>query len=600
MGVLHYALTLEGLDFLWSRSKGHPDVRVVVLDGSADIGHPCFVGASLQCVEILAGAQCNPRPRSSHGTHISSILFGQHSSDLHGVAPSCTGSLLPVFAESEQGGLLPCSQSELAQAIVQAARLGANVINISAGEYSPDGKPDDDLQMAILEASRTAVIVAAAGNDGCSCAHIPAALSGVIAVGACSADGRPLPHSNWDVRYSRNGILAPGEGIPGASPGGGYATRTGTSYATALVSGVTALLLSLQLHVQGRIDVRGVREALIHGASPCTTEGAAARCLAGRLDIRNTYAFLFSRKGESTMSVEQTPARSGGESDRGAGSQGIAPADLSSLRGLMPSECACGNQTPPAKVFAIGSLGYDFVSEARKSSFIQAMNLETPLATGDLLRYLDAHPYAASSMTWTLSLDSTPVYIIMPLGPFAVHGYERLRQFMKSQAEGDLRVSIAGVIGGEGRLLSGQAVPVVLPDLRAMYSWSSTALLSAVTDPTDTEVRAGLGNFLDRIYDELRNLGARPEDRALNFAATNAYQANQIFQSAVKEKLELDAIAVERSPIGRPGSDCWDVKLTFFDPLRRQDRARKTYRFTIDVSDVVPVAIGDVRSWSIY
>jgi hypothetical protein len=44
-------------------------------------------------------------------------------------------------------------------------------------------------------------------------------------------------------------------------------------------------------------------------------------------------------------------------------------------------------------------------------------------------------------------------------------------------------------------------------------------------------------------------------------------------------------------------SDCWDVKLKFFDPENSR-RAKKIYRFTIDVSDTVPVTLGEVRSWS--
>jgi hypothetical protein len=86
----------------------------------------------------------------------------------------------------------------------------------------------------------------------------------------------------------------------------------------------------------------------------------------------------------------------------------------------------------------------------------------------------------------------------------------------------------------------------------------------------------------------------------MNYAATNAFQVARVFESAIGEALELDGIAVEPSPICRPGSDCWDVKLTFFDPTKRLQRARKVYRFTIDVSDVVPVTVGVVRSWSVY
>jgi PatG C-terminal/Family of unknown function (DUF5838) len=49
--------------------------------------------------------------------------------------------------------------------------------------------------------------------------------------------------------------------------------------------------------------------------------------------------------------------------------------------------------------------------------------------------------------------------------------------------------------------------------------------------------------------------------------------------------------------ICRMDSDCWDVQLKFFDPENSR-RAKKVFRFTIDVSDLIPVTLGEVRSWS--
>jgi hypothetical protein len=90
-----------------------------------------------------------------------------------------------------------------------------------------------------------------------------------------------------------------------------------------------------------------------------------------------------------------------------------------------------------------------------------------------------------------------------------------------------------------------------------------------------------------------------PADRAVNFAATNAYSVAKAFEAALKEKerVELDSINVVRSPICRPTSDCWDVELYFFFPDRPVQTVRKVHRFTVDVSDVVPVTIGPMRSW---
>jgi hypothetical protein len=84
--------------------------------------------------------------------------------------------------------------------------------------------------------------------------------------------------------------------------------------------------------------------------------------------------------------------------------------------------------------------------------------------------------------------------------------------------------------------------------------------------PKKTQSGAGQGSFLNRIYYDLRNLGTTSQDRALNFAATNAFQAASTFAEAVATEMELDSITVEKSPFCRLDSDCWDVKLKFFDP----------------------------------
>jgi len=54
----------------------------------------------------------------------------------------------------------------------------------------------------------------------------------------------------------------------------------------------------------------------------------------------------------------------------------------------------------------------------------------------------------------------------------------------------------------------------------------------------------------------------------------------------------LDTVEVQRSPICRPESVCWDVKIIFFDPENVM-RARSAFLVTVDVSDSVPVMISD-------
>ena len=142
-----------------------------------------------------------------------------------------------------------------------------------------------------------------------------------------------------------------------------------------------------------------------------------------------------------------------------------------------------------------------------------------------------------------------------------------------------------------------------------MYSWNTKALVESVygkspakkekQDEKDAYIskEQAVTNFLQRVYEELRNLGSTPQERAINYAATNAFQAAAVFRDAIGAGMDLDTIEVERSPVCRPESDCWDVKLTFFNPSKVFEQARKVYLFTVDASDVVPVMVGTVRSW---
>jgi hypothetical protein len=109
--------------------------------------------------------------------------------------------------------------------------------------------------------------------------------------------------------------------------------------------------------------------------------------------------------------------------------------------------------------------------------------------------------------------------------------------------------------------------------------------------------RIGVRNFLDRVYHETRNLGLTPQDRALNVAATNIFEMGEVFAAALKDKMDLDHVHAVPSPLGRPGSDCWDIEVYFFYPERQVQTVRKVYRLTVDVSDTVPVTIGQVHSW---
>jgi cyanobactin maturation PatA/PatG family protease len=443
-----------------------------------------------------------------------------------------------------------------------------------------------------------------------------------------NARGVPFDFSNWGKAYETQGILTLGENILSAVPGGGTALKSGTSYATAIVSGIVALLLSLQVKQGDKPDPAAVRAAILQTAQPCKQEEVAdcRRYLAGSLNIPGAQALIAKQQGgtdklfDPTLEVLQPSEAIAAvmptiePSDAPAGETPQAP-PAASGEAAPKKDCGCNGGAKMELVYAIGSIGYDFGTEARRDSLVQDGRISqqegwNPNDPRQLLENLDAQPWEAASLIWTLNQEETEVYAIQPAGPYAPRGFEMLRQFLREQLdEGVERVSIPGYAVGSVKLMSGQSVPRIVPTIRGMYSWSTNALISSVLGgrPAESAAQeqydrreAGIRNFLDRIYYELRNLGKTPQERAINYASTNAFQIAHVFQEAVSETMQLDKIDVEKSPLCRPESDCWDVKLLFFDPQNRNQRARKVYRFTVDVSNEVPVTIGRVRSWYMY
>ena len=624
---------MPGLREIWQETRGDPVICIAILDGPADLSHPCLQGAKLRQLETGASTGSDQGPALQHGTHVASVIFGRQDSAVAGIAPECRGVIVPIFESVSAHSFRPCSQVDLARALGQAVQHGADVINISGGEFSPSGTAHPILAQAVSDCARRGVLlVAAAGNQGCACPHVPAALASVLAVGAMNAEGQPLDFSNWGGAYQVQGILAPGESILGALPGGGTVRRSGTSFATAVVSGIAALLLCLQRR-QGRPrDTHEVRQAMLQSALGCDYRPITdcRRLLAGRLHVNGAVSILIHPRGPTMSEAVLTPTNGPVLSPSRVEASAVAPAlgpQPEAVQAVAPSDiqpaaCACqGKATAQQLVYVIGQLGYDLVSEARLDSLAHKMagvaGSTTPervaaFQPDKLLTYLEQHPWDAAAVEWTLSLDGTPIYAIRPQGAFAADAYKELRRFLHEQLkEGVERISVAGVMTGQARLLMGQVVPVIVPDLRGMYSWTTKALVNAIVGaapaadaPADAKEKhahkhTGLRNFLDRVYHGLRNLGVMPADRAVNFAATNAYSVDKIFEAELKEKerVDLESINVVRSPICRLDSDCWDIEVYFFYPERQVQTVRKVYRFTVDVSDVVPVTIGPVRSW---
>ena len=216
----------QGLDLIGApanRTGWGAGVTVAVLD-SGVVDHPSLKGTSITHIDLVNDGQ----DFHGHGTAMTSLITGSDEI-VSGVAPAA--NILDVRVADPKGG---SNTSLLSNGIVQAVDAGAKVINISLG--STQGSPVLD-QAVAYAISRGAVIIAAAGNEQANALSYPAALPGVVSVGAVDANGMQAWFSNSGQGLS---LVAPGVGIVSAYTGNKMVIGSGTSQATAIVSGVAA------------------------------------------------------------------------------------------------------------------------------------------------------------------------------------------------------------------------------------------------------------------------------------------------------------------------------------------------------------------------
>jgi len=608
---------VPGLAQLRDRTDGgSPHVTVAVIDGPVDASHSVFEGANLQLLGPSGRAALSGDPLAVHGTFVTSVLVGQPGTLVEGICPKIRLLHIPVYDPSTGRA----AQLELALAIELAISEGADIINLSGGQYSDTGVADQFLTRAVDRCeSQGVLLVAAAGNDGCECLHVPAAAATVLAVGALNDEGEALDFSNWGELYRTNGIMAPGMDILGAAPNGQIEHLSGTSCAAPIVAGAAALLLSLARRSDPRARAHSIGRYILAGALPCRPMivQSCERMLAGSLNIEGALRAMSTDSAEP----QQFESRSAGPSCGCAGSDSSGGMASSPLGGITPSMADApddGNL-----VYALGSISYDFGTEARRDSFKQLMPPveidgvvvpPNPYDARQLVSYLGSNPSEARAVIWTLNIELTPIYALEPAGAFGADIYNRVVQLLAGEilAESDTdhveRVSIPGRLTGRTvKLFSGQIVPVLqIDNSRGLYGWRHNFLVEQAAEAVSSRADASadsstiannLRGFLDRVYYDLRNLGVLSADRAVNFAATNAFQAAAVFSSALGSGMQLESIESEASPYARRDADAWDVKLKFFDPENTR-RARTVYRFTVDVSEIMPVTLGEIRSWS--
>lgn len=206
-------------------------VRVAVIDTGIDFNHPLLAGHIIYPVYDFVDNDGNPSEVQGgrgygHGTFVAGLI--------NLTAPDVGIMPLRAFDKNGQG-----TSFNIAKAIRFAKDNGAQIINMSFGLLQEDKLIKDALNYAY----ESVYMVAAAGNDNQNAIHYPAdEKSKTFSVTSVGNNDVKASFANYNSDMQS---CAPGISLYSAWPGGRWATWSGTSFSTAMVTGEAALLLAV-------------------------------------------------------------------------------------------------------------------------------------------------------------------------------------------------------------------------------------------------------------------------------------------------------------------------------------------------------------------
>lgn len=230
----------------WSKFQKNKNIVVAVIDTGIQGDHT-FLKDN---IHVISGT----RSSQNYGVDFSGSKVTNSPSDQHGHGTHVAGIVKSIFPEVKILALKYYNPKASGQANLEATIKALKYAvdnNVDVINYSGGGPEASVEELRILkEAEKKGILViAAAGNERSNIddkrhAYYPASygLSNIITVGAHDDNLTIIPSSN----YGKNSvdIAAPGHRIRSAIPNNGAGYMTGTSQATAFVTGVAALIKS--------------------------------------------------------------------------------------------------------------------------------------------------------------------------------------------------------------------------------------------------------------------------------------------------------------------------------------------------------------------
>ena len=261
------------------------NIGIAVLD--TGISNHKDLNDNLVCFKDYINNRKTAYDDNGHGSHVSGIIAGngyKSKGRFKGIAPDSKIIMLKCLDKSGNGKI-DNAEKGLDFIIDNRDRFNIRIVNISVGSIKKtDDNETERLVKAVEELWKLGfVVIVAAGNNGPDKGSVtaPGNAKSVITVGA--SDDNMVSGNDRRKNYSGRGpteicvvkpeIVCPGTGIISCNNKNGYSTKSGTSMAVPIVSGIIALMLERKPDLTNKEIKKKMYETAIDVGLPKNHQG---------------------------------------------------------------------------------------------------------------------------------------------------------------------------------------------------------------------------------------------------------------------------------------------------------------------------------------
>ena len=233
-------------------------IRVAIIDTGIALDHPDLKGRVVAAKNFVDDDDAQ-FTHDRHGTQVAGVIaaIANNHEGIVGVAPAVKIiAIKACWQLHDQADGARCNSFTLAQALSAALQASAQIVNLSLA-----GPADPLLNDLIQEGVRQGTVFVGAAPSVGSANDFPSSAAGVLGVDAAESS----------TGHIAQRLYAPGRDILTLTPDGHYDFVSGSSFATAHVTGAVALLLARN----AKLTTPAIRTLLTETAGQMSTQAGA-------------------------------------------------------------------------------------------------------------------------------------------------------------------------------------------------------------------------------------------------------------------------------------------------------------------------------------